>query len=287
MALLSLLSACSLEQEKESTALPDIPKMRYYAGGELMMGKNLAPEVLIEVEERLVEVAPFYLDSFPVTVADFRAFVKATGYKTKAEEFGDAAVFDTTSGNWEMVIGANWQFPQGKELGPAPDNHPVTQVSYYDALAYAKWKGKRLPTEEEWEFAARYGNSSDDLYSWGGKELVLNGKYQANTWQGNFPEFNTNADGYVFTAPVGRTGISKSGPTDMGGNIWQWTSSPFLPEPALPDTGAMVLKGGSFLCDPKNCHGFQISAKTYCTKETALMHTGFRCATSPKKSNND
>jgi sulfatase modifying factor 1 len=230
-----------------------------------------------------VEVKPFFLDVHPVTVAEFARFVKATGYQTQAEKFGSSGVFENANPQWTMTDGANWRYPRGPAKPPAPPDHPVTQVSWNDAIAYCNWIGKRLPTEAEWEHAARNAQNGGPRYAWG-DELVVNGVFMANTWQGHFPAENTAEDGYEYTAPVGLTGRSPLGLTDMGGNVWQWCEDWYRPyerrqEPFTPDENSeKVLRGGSFLCDPKVCHGFRVSARSSSTPETGLNHMGFRCA---------
>jgi sulfatase modifying factor 1 len=229
---------------------------------------------------KAVQLQEFLIDRNLVTVADYEEFVKATGYKTEAEKFGNAAVFNDIEKQWTLEDGADFRFPQGKNRPHAELSHPVTQISWHDATAYATWKGKRLPTQWEWEQAARSGEQSDDQYSWG-TDLVVNGKYKANTWQGSFPAYNTVEDGYAYTSPVGAFGKNKLGLTDMGGNVWQWCQDDIEPtdtvraaDPAM----RKVLRGGSFLCDPQVCHGFQVMGRSSSTAESSLMHAGFRCA---------
>jgi formylglycine-generating enzyme len=230
-----------------------------------------------------VDVRPFYLDVHPVTVAEFRRFVTATGYVTQSERFGASGVFDPSSGGWSLIDGANWRQPRGPVAPAAIDDHPVTQVSWNDAVAYCAWMHARLPTEIEWEHAARSGWKAPVRYAWG-DALVVDGTYMANTWQGHFPDHNTVADGYLYTSPVGRFGKTPAGLTDMGGNVWQWCADWYRPyaERAArydPDTKSeKVMRGGSFLCDPTVCHGFRVSARGHSTPESGLMHVGFRCA---------
>jgi formylglycine-generating enzyme len=229
---------------------------------------------------KVVAVNDFLLDKNLVTVSDFDQFVKATGYKTDAEKFGNAAVFDEITKSWTLVDGADYHFPRGKDKPQAALNHPATQISWNDATAYARWKGKRLPTQWEWEHAANNGEHSNHQYTWG-TELVVNGKYKANTWQGSFPSHNTAEDGYMYTSPVGAFGENKIGLTDMGGNVWQWCQDDIDPtesERAVDPAIRKVLRGGSFLCDPLVCHGFQITGRSSSTPESSLMHAGFRCA---------
>jgi len=230
------------------------------------------------------EVEPFLLDEHPVTVTQFRAFVSETGYVTQAERFGNSAVFDLATGRWELRDGADWRHPFGPGFPPAEDDHPVTQVSWNDAVAYAEWAGKRLPTEVEWEHAARNGQNGGPRYAWGDRLVAEDGTYRANGWQGAFPLRNTGADGWATTSPVGTTGRSPLGLTDMGGNVWEWCADWFryYDERGTPYEPAAesqkVHRGGSFLCDPKVCHGFRVSARASSTPETSLCHVGFRCA---------
>jgi formylglycine-generating enzyme len=250
------------------------PGMSYVPGGKL---HTEDPETSKPID---VVLKPFLLDKNVVTVADFDAFVKATAYVTEAEKFGNAGVFDKASAGWLLVDGANFHFPFGRDKEAAKPDHPVTQISWNDATAYAKWKGKRLPTQWEWEFAARNGESNGTAYSWG-DQLVQQGKYKANTWQGSFPYHNTVEDGYEYTSPAGIFGQNKLGLTDMGGNVWQWCTDDIRPtatEAASDPSMRKVLRGGSFLCDPLVCHGFKVTGRSSCTAETALVHLGFRCA---------
>ena len=230
-------------------------------------------------------IAPFFLDCSPVTVAAFRAFVERTGYETEAERFGNAGVL--VGAQWRMVDGADWQPPLGPAAPTAPDDHPVTQVSWHDAVAFCEASGKRLPTEVEWEHAARAATNRPHRYAWGDSLKDADG-YHANTWTGAFPVRNTAADGFARTSPVGHFGETPLGLTDMGGNVWEWTADWYRPYPLDAEqrdapftptaTSERVQRGGSFLCHPSYCHGYRVSARSHSTPETSLFHVGFRCA---------
>ena len=253
--------------------------MVYVPGGVTHIGAEDGLPAEQPVFEAAVE--PFFMDAHPVTVAEFRRFVEATGYRTEAERLGDAGVLDA-DGEWRLVPGATWRHPRGPGAPPARGDHPVTQVSWNDAAAYARWAGKRLPTEVEWEHAARGGRDARQPYAWGAR-LVEHGAYRANTWQGSFPDLDTGEDGYVGTSPVGAFGATPLGLVDMGGNVWEWTADWFRPyadrdTPYVPDAGSeRAQRGGSFLCNPSYCHGYRVSARSHSTPETALFHVGFRC----------
>ena len=258
----------------------EVPEgMVYVPGGVARIGSEDGPAHERPVFE--VRVEPFFMDVHPVTVAQFRAFVEATGYVTQAERFGDAGVYDDRTGGWRLVRGAHWRRPLGPDGPPAPDDHPVTQVSWHDAVAYAQWVGKRLPTEVEWEHAARGARNAPGPYAWG-TSLVTDGRHRANTWQGPFPGPNTLEDGFLYTSPVGAFGATELGLTDMGGNVWEWTADWFRPyvdrdRPFHPDARSeKVQRGGSFLCHESYCHGYRVSARSHSTPETALFHVGFR-----------
>jgi len=230
-----------------------------------------------------MEVAAFILDRSPVTVRQFRAFVDDTGYVTEAERLGDAGVFTSGAGTWALVKGANWKWPSGRDKPPSEDDHPVTQVSWNDASAFCRAYGARLPTEFEWERAARMGQTPDGTVFLSGAPASLEARLRVNTWQGIFPVMNTGDDGYLGTSPVGAFGSTPSGFTDLAGNVWEWTSSPYAPyPPAEAHSGdapaERVQRGGSFLCDRNVCQGFRVTARSHSTPDTALMHVGFRCA---------
>lgn len=253
--------------------------MVYVPGGLTRIGsENGAPD---ERPVVAVGVRGFFMDAHPVTVAQFQRFVAATGYRTDAERYGSAGVFDVRAREWRLVEGATWRRPLGPDAEGAPANHPVTQVSWHDAAAYADWAGKRLPTEAEWEHAARGGDRPDRLTPH--HTLAAGGVYRANTWQGRFPDHNTLADGYAYTSPVGAFGRSPLGLMDMVGNVWEWTADWYQPYDRrnrrfVPTAESeKALRGGSFLCSVNSCTGYRVSARSHSTPDTSLFHTGFRC----------
>ena len=281
-------------------------------GGTFLMGsEDFYPE---ERPLREVTVAGFRIDVHAVTAAEFRRFVRETGYVTLAERPLDAAdypdadpellvpgslVFRKTAGPvplddvrswWEYVPGASWKRPAGPgSTINGRDRHPVVQVAYEDAEAYAAWVGKQLPTEAEWEFAAR-GGLRRATYAWG-DEHMPNGKPMANTWQGAFPWQNLKEDGYEGTSPVGSFPPNGYGLYDMCGNVWEWTSdwfttsgdgaesTPCCAPPALPGERfpRKVIKGGSHLCAPNYCLRYRPAARQGETVDTSTAHIGFRC----------
>ncbi len=248
-------------------------------GGKATIGSNAGlPE---EQPEFTTEVASFYMDRNLVTVADFREFVEETGYKTYSDRIGDGIVFDFDLAQWIIKEGVNWEYPLGKLHPKAPDNHPVTLLTRHDAEAYLEWAGKRLPTEIEWEHAARGITNREDPYAWG-RELVKNGKFMANTWVGEFPFRNIADDGFIMTSPVGEFGETEMGLTDMGGNVWEWTSSWFRSyadrdKPYRPNQNSqVVIRGGSFMCHKSYCHGYRVSARSNTPPDNNMFHIGFR-----------
>jgi formylglycine-generating enzyme required for sulfatase activity len=277
--------------------------MVWVPDGEFSMGSDaFYPE---EAPVRRCAVPGFWMDRDPVTVAQFRRFVKATGHVTEAERQPDpelypgavpgSLVFQPSRGPvdlrdvrnwWSYVPGATWERPEG----PASDTytrarHPVTQVAYADAVAYADWAGKALPTEVEWEYAAR-GGLEGAVFAWG-DEFAPGGTLMANTWQGEFPWQNLLRDGYAGTSPVGAFPANGYGLRDMTGNVWEWTCDLAGPDPAAPSpccgpTAAemiprRVIKGGSHLCAPSYCLRYRPAARQFEAIDTSTTHIGFRC----------
>jgi sulfatase modifying factor 1 len=290
---LFIFSCAGNKEKKPSTSVIDQPKektekispsisseMVFFEGGTFTMGNNTATPQ--EQPAHSVTVKSFKIDKHPVTVAEFRLFMEATGYKTDAEKFGDSGVFDFKAANWTLVQGAKWDFPLGKFQARASDDHPVTHVSWKDALSYASWAGKRLPTEAEWEYAARCAGKNAGRFSWG-NEVIENGNYKTNVWQGKDLSAKQGADGFVFTSPVGFYGETPCGLTDMGGNVWNWCSDTYkpyagsnAPDPQNPEL--KVIRGGSFFFDQVGENSFSTTGRAYNTQETSLFNTGFRCA---------
>lgn len=241
------------------------------------------------------KVKRFWMERDTVTNAQFSAFVDETGYLTEAERIGWSFVFAAhvaegvgpTQGVleaqwWRRVDDATWRAPQGPGSRAQPD-HPVVQVSWSDARAYAAWAGGRLPTEAEWEHAAR-GGLGDVPFPWGGEAPTDDGPYPCNIWQGRFPQLNTAADGYHTTAPVMSFAPNGYGLHNMVGNVWEWTAERYrlrsLKKAAKAQEQAMrgykLLKGGSFLCHASYCFRYRIAARAGNSPDSATTHQGFR-----------
>jgi formylglycine-generating enzyme len=269
-------------------AAPPPAGMALIPGGSFRMGTESSFPYEGPVHE--VSVSPFYLDTHEVTNAQFAAFVKATGYRTVAERLGWSGVFDPKlegSFKWKPVDGVDWRWPTGPGSSiTGKEDYPVVQVCYEDAQGYARWAGKRLPTEAEWEFAAR-GGLDGKRYPWG-DELEPGGRYMANYWQGIFPDRDLGKDGYKGIAPVGQFQPNGYGLYDMAANVWEWVQDRFSPtyyresapqNPAGPTTGdEYVIRGGSFLCAENWCQGYRAGARNKNTADSATEHMGFRCA---------
>jgi formylglycine-generating enzyme len=250
--------------------------------GTFRMGTAGGPTYEAPVHE--VDLASFFIDRTEVTVGDFARFVQSTGYSTEAETIGWSAVFNLEQRRWSPVTGATWQHPEGPSHPPASEDEPVTQVSWNDSVAYAQWIGKRLPTEAEWEYAAR-GGVDEAPYVWG-HTLRPGGHPVANWWQGRFPDQDTGEDGFRGRAPVGRFAPNGYDLVDMTGNVWEWCADWYAATyyahsprvaPRGPASGTeRVLRGGSWLCSENYCANFRPGARSQATPDTGLNHTGFR-----------
>ena len=299
--------------------------MLFVPGGTFRMGSDRHyPE---EAPSHRVTVDGFWMDRTPVTNRQFKQFVEETGYVTFAEQVPDASIYPGAlphmpfAGSltfcppglavdlrnwgawWVLLKGANWRHPYGPKSNiHALQNHPVVHVTCGDALAYAQWAGKELPTEAEWEFAARGGLDGAE-YAWG-NQFAPGGRHMANTWQGEFPWRNTNSDGFERTSPVKAFPPNGYGLFDMIGNVWEWTSDWYASHhqrdpakaycpPENPRGGReedsydsctpevrkprKVIKGGSHLCAPNYCHRYRPAARHAEPVDTSTSHIGFRC----------
>jgi sulfatase modifying factor 1 len=303
--------------------------MSWIPGGEFLMGSNdFYPE---ERPVRTTAVDGFWMDEQPVTVAEFARFVRATRYVTWAERAPEAADYPDADSEllvpgslvfhrtpqavdlsdyrnwWAWVPGAFWRRPEGPGTNVGGrERHPVTHVAYADAAAYAAWAGKQLPTEAEWEFAAR-GGLEGKVFVWG-DDFAPKGKMMANTWQGDFPWQNLMLDGHERTSPVRSYPPNGFGLFDMAGNVWEWTMDLFSPadaeetehaccapcDPRAPSEDAVdrrrspgaqiprrVTKGGSHLCAPNYCLRYRPAARQGQAVDTTTSHIGFRCVVRP------
>ena len=265
----------------ETIELYDSSKMIFIKGGKFIFGNDNGLER--EKPEQEVIVQSFLIDKNLVTVNEFRNFVISTNYKSEAEKFGNAIVFIDSINTWKLIDGATWQYPLGNSNPLAFDNHPVTQVSWNDALAYCEFCDKTLPTEVQWEYAAsERGKKKNQLFYWG-NDLVINNKYMCNTWASGYPNSIGFQDGFKYTSPVGYYGANSLGIFDMAGNVWEWCYNWHLPytgsNQIFPaELQGKAQRGGSFLCNPNYCHGFRLSARSATSPESSLFHVGFRCA---------
>lgn len=310
--------------------------MVYIPGGKFMMGADNDQADEDEYPKHEVAVEAFLMDATEVTNAQFQKFVESTGYITTAEKKPDWEVIKKTlppgtkkpldemlvaaslvfvetqapvdlndfSQWWSWVPGASWKQPQGPGSSiKGKENYPVVHVSWFDAMAYCQWSGKRLPTEAEWEFAAR-GGAINNIYSWG-NEHVNEGKPKTNSWEGKFPYLNEQKDGFIKSAPIKSYMPNGYGLFDMAGNVWEWCSdwydaayylkspntiliNPAGPsksnDPEDPYTPKKSLRGGSFLCNENYCSGYRVARRMKSSPDTGLEHTGFRCVKGlPKK----
>lgn len=323
---------------KADAPMESPPGMVWIPGGEFSMGCDVESESLCGIPGVTQDAIPihrvyvdgFFMDATEVTNEQFEKFVNATGYITVAEqvptqeEFPTAPPENLVSGStvftptpsavglddyfqwWRYVAGANWRHPTGSDSDlTGREKHPVVQVAYEDAVAYSKWAGKRLPTEAEWEFAARGGNAGE-LYAWG-NELKPNGQFQANIYQGIFPVVgeDSGADGFQGIAPVAQYKPNPFGLYDVGGNVWEWVSDWYQPnyyaqlyserkvarnpkgpdssfDPAEPTEKKRVHRGGSFLCTDKYCTRYMVGSRGKGEVRTGSNHVGFRCVVDGK-----
>jgi formylglycine-generating enzyme len=298
-------------------------------GGTFQMGGDSKQASEDEFPKHKVVVDSFYMDITEVTNAQFQKFIDATGYQTTAERKPDweelrkslapgtgkppdsllvaaSLVFRQSNGPidlndyaqwWSWVAGANWKHPEGPGSNiTGKENYPVVHISWDDAMAYCKWAGKRLPTEAEWEYAAR-GALINHIYPWG-NEHVNAGTPKTNSWEGKFPYLNEKKDGYSKAAPVKSYDCNRFGLFDMAGNVWEWCSdwydyhyyktlegkTTINPkgaeksfDPDEPYTAKRSLRGGSFLCNDAYCSGYRVARRMKSTPDTGMEHTGFRC----------
>lgn len=295
-------------RSEEDHAVVRLANWRRLKGGSFLMGSDRHyPE---EAPAHWEQVEGFEIQDTPVTNVMFAEFIACTGYVTQAErplrpedypgvppaQLQPASLvfipptvpvlLDDVSRWWSLVPGADWSHPQGPGSNLRNmDNHPVVHVGLEDAMAYAQWAGCDLPTEQEWEYAAWGGHQASE-YVWG-HELVSDGQYQANTWQGAFPNENLQADGFAGTSPVKTFPGNGFGLFDMIGNVWEWTTSIFQPTHDAPQkscctnakisAGMKVLKGGSHLCAPNYCQRYRAPARSPQSVDTTSSHIGFRC----------
>ncbi len=281
-----------------------MPGMIDLDGGSFLMGNPRGDGYPQDGEDPVHEVSlsPFAIGNAPVTNAEFDAFVRDTGHLTEAERTGWSFVFNMFLPEdfeptraierapwWRQVFGAQWRHPEG----PRSDlegraEHPVTHVSWEDAIAYCQWAGSRLPTEAEWEFAAR-GGLNGAPFPWG-DELEPDGRHMMNVFQGEFPATNTCEDGWAGTSPVGSFEPNGFGLVDTTGNVWEWCADRFNAntyregppaDPQGPQAGDQrVIRGGSYLCHASYCRRYRVDARSANTPDSTSGNTGFRVAAS-------
>ncbi len=304
--------------------------MVWVEGGNFMMGGDNKQALPDEFPKHKVIIDGFWIDQTEVTNAQFAKFVQATGYVTTAERKPDweqlkkqlpagtpkpnkslltpaSLVFKPGNGPvslvdysqwWTWAKNANWKHPHGAKSNLiGKEDYPAVQVSYDDALSYCKWAGKRLPTEAEWEFAAR-GGLQNKIYPWG-NEPIDSGKPKANSWQGNFPYKNSMQDRFYYTSPVKSFAPNGYKLYDMAGNVWEWCADYYdnsyytainrsdgiknppgpakARDPDEPSASKRVVRGGSFLCNDSYCSGYRVSRRMKTTEDSGMEHLGFRC----------
>lgn len=321
--------------QKPDASISKNDEMVFIPGGTYMMGGDNEQASPDELPKHKVTVDGFWMDITEVTNQQFARFVKETGYITTAEQkpeweelkksvppgtpkpddsqlvpasmiflsANEQVNLNDYSQWWKWEIGANWRQPHGTKSDiKGKENYPVVHISYYDALAYCKWAGKRLPTEAEWEWAAR-GNLTDNIYPWG-NEPIEKGIPKANTWNGEFPSENNQWDNYFYAAPVKSFRPNGYGLYDMAGNVWEWCSdwyhagyyetvnnpegivNPQGPskgyDPEEPYAQKRAMRGGSFLCNDSYCSGFRVARRMKTTPDSSMEHLGFRCVKDKK-----
>lgn len=278
--------------------------MIYLQGGTFLMGTDDRDGFPADGEGPVREVAldPFWVDPTTVTNAEFKKFIDETHYKTDAERYGWSFVFYGLLSEamrnthpqvaaqtpwWCAIPGATWDHPEGKDSEVIERmDHPVVHVSWNDAMAFCQWAGKRLPTEAEWEYAAR-GGLIQKKFPWG-DELTPHGEQRCNIWQGHFPDYNSLEDGYLGTAPAKSFPPNNFGLYNMSGNVWEWCNDWFSPDfhqkdsrvnPKGPQSGqSRVIRGGSFLCHHSYCNRYRVAARSSNTPDSTTSNMGFRCA---------
>lgn len=265
----------------------EIPAGQFYMGRDAAHRKDESPR-------HLVKLSAFLLDATLVTNQDFGAFVKSTRFETTAEKrgFGMVGNEGLPEWKWTKTWGANWRNPFGKKNAPRPrDDHPVVSVSWFDAEAYCKWKRKRLPTEAEWEYAARAGKS-DVRFAWGNSPKLGNGKFGLNFWQGRTHLKSEQADGHLYTSPVKAFPPNDWGMYDTSGNVWQWVADWYgkdyfaeiatpegVRDPKGPAKGThKVARGGSWWCSERTCEGYGLFYRGKAKPKAVFNNNGFRCA---------
>ena len=336
LILICVLTFSGCDKQKRSETIIKSPPegMVLIPGGSFMMGTSIEPQeqpVRRGAEEyppHRVNLKPFYMDETEVTNLQFQKFVDETGYKTQAEKpfsqkdypnakpedlLPAAFVMAPPKDNvdikteshwswWKLVNGADWKHPEGPESNlEGRSNHPLVNIAYEDAVAYAKWEGKRQPTQAEWEYAAR-GGLEEKLYPWG-NDLKPSEKLMANFWQGDFPNKNTNEDNYMTSSPVKSFPSNGYGLFDMAGNVWEMVADKYekgyyarspieSPKGGIgqsiinkgegPIVFQRIIRGGSFLCSEGYCTGYRVGARQLSDDISASYHTGFRCVMDAK-----